>query len=87
MKTFTIKSETSDPKRAVEIVRDLRNKGFTAWIEDENGETVDEQVLQSGDFKPSRPSLRERVEGLLVFVGAAVIGLGTLYLVGLWVDH
>ena len=37
MTTWTIKSQTDDPQLALAIVNDQRNKGYNAWIEDENG--------------------------------------------------
>ena len=37
MPAWIIKTETYDPDRALWIVEDQRNKGFDAWIEDENG--------------------------------------------------
>jgi hypothetical protein len=52
---------------------------------------VPQQPRQLGNIRddPLRlvPTLREKVTGILVFVGAAVAALGTLYLLGLWVDH
>jgi len=46
MPAWIIKTETYDPDRALWIVEDQRNKGFDAWIEDENGAAVDEQSLK-----------------------------------------
>ena len=45
MKAWTIKTQTYDPELAVEIVADERTKGYTAWLEDEEGRTVDEESL------------------------------------------
>jgi hypothetical protein len=87
MSAWIIKSETYDPDRALEIVRDQRSKGYTAWIEDEHGKAVDEESLRTNEAKPTKPTLRERAEGLFVILTAATAALGTLYLVGLWVDH
>jgi len=37
--SVTIKSQTDDPKSALAIVTEQRNRGYTAWIEDENGKS------------------------------------------------
>jgi hypothetical protein len=87
MTTRIIKSETDDPDRALAHVEDQRSKEYTAWIEDEHGKAVDEELLRTNKAVPTKPTLPERAKGLLVFVGAAVAALGTLYLVGWWVDH
>ena len=87
MMMLTIKSQTEDPERALEIVEDRRNRGYDSWIEDESGKIVDERALKNNKFEPTRPTLRERATGLLIFLAAAVVGLGILYGVGLWVDH
>ena len=87
MTMLTIKSQTDDPKRALEIVEDRRNRGYDAWIEDERGKVVDEQALKNNKFERTKPTLRERAMGLLIFLAAAVVGLGILCGVGLWVDH
>ena len=83
---LTIKFQTEDPKRALEIVEDRRNRGYDAWIEDESGKVVDERALKN-KFEPTKPTLRERATGLLIFLATAVVGLGILYGVGLWVDR
>jgi hypothetical protein len=87
MTTWTIKSVTDDPDRALEIVQDQRIKGYTAWIEDENGRDVDEKALKIGKAELGKPTLYERGKGAAYFVAAAVAAFGTLYLLGLWVDH
>ena len=87
MTTWTIKSVTDDPDRALEIVQDHRIKGYTAWIEDENGRDVDEKALKIGKAELAKPPLYERGKGAAYFVAAAVAAFGTLYLLGLWVDH
>ena len=87
MVMLTIKSQTEDPKRALEIVEDRRNRGYGTWIEDERGKIVDEQALKNNKFERTKPTLRERATGLLIFLAAAVVGLGILYGVGLWVDR
>jgi hypothetical protein len=87
MDTWIIKSQTDDPKRALEIVEDQRNRGYNAWIEDESGQAVDEESLKNENVKPIKPTLPEKGRGLLVGLAAAAAALGTLYAVGLWVDH
>jgi hypothetical protein len=63
------------------------DRGYTACIEDEHGRGVDEESLKIGKAEPTKPTLYERVTGALVFMAAAVAAIGTLYLIGLWVDH
>jgi hypothetical protein len=87
MVTWIVKSETDDSERALENVGDQRAKGYTAWIEDEHGKAVDEESLRKNEAVPSKPSVRERLEGLSVVFAAAVAFLGILYAVGWWVDH
>ena len=85
MTTWTIKSETDDPDQALANVEDQRTKGYTAWIEDENGMAVDEQALRNGRVSIKR-TLPERLTGPLVVVASIVAGVVLLYLVGLWVE-
>ena len=85
MTTWTIKSVTDDFDRALEIVHDQRNRGYTAWIEDENGMAVDEQALRNGRVAIKR-TLPERLTGPLVVVASILAGVVLLYLVGLWVE-
>lgn len=98
MTTWIIKSVTVDPVRALEIVQDQRIKGYTAWIEDENGRGVDEEALKIGKTELAKSTLyergnralvfvAERGKGALIFLAAAVAAIGTLYLIGLWIDH
>ena len=87
MRTWIIKSQTDDPKRALEIVEDQRTRGYNSWIEDESGKAVDEESLKNNDVKQTGPTLYERGRGLLVGLTAAAAALGILYAVGLWVDH
>ena len=87
MTTWIIKSETDDPDRALANVEDQRSKGYTAWVEDEHGKAVDEELLRTNKAVPTRPTARERLQGLLVLLASAVVALGALYLLGLWVDH
>ena len=62
-------------------------KGYTAWIEDEHGKAVDEESLRKNEAVPSKPSVRERWQGLLVVFGSAMAALVILYAIGLWVDR
>jgi hypothetical protein len=55
--------DNDDPERALEIVQDQRNRGYTAWIEDEHGLGVDEESLKIGKAEPTKPTLYERVTG------------------------
>ena len=64
MTPWIVKSVTDDPDRALEIVADQRTKGYTAWIEDEHGKAVDEELLGKNEAVPSKPSLRERWQGV-----------------------
>ncbi len=86
MTTWTIKSVTDDPERALEIVQDQRIKGFTAWIESENGAAVDEQSLKMNGRVATKRTLPERLMGPLFVLASIVAGIVILYLVGLWVD-
>jgi hypothetical protein len=86
MATWIVKSETYDSGRALEVVREQRARGYTAWIEDEHGKAVDEESLGMNQAVPSKSSVRERWQGMFVIVASAVAALGTLYLIGLWVD-
>ena len=86
MTTWIIKSETDDPDRALANVEDQRSKGFTAWIDDENGTAIDEQELKMNGGVAIKRTLPERLTGPLVVVASVVAGIVVLYLVGLWVD-
>ena len=85
MPAWIIKSETDDPDRALANV-DQRSKGYTAWIEDENGSAVDEQSLKMNGRVAINRTLAERLTGPLVVVASVVAGVVVFYLVGLWVD-
>jgi len=102
MATWTIKSQTNESDLALKIVEGQRNRGYKAWIEDENGAAVDEQSLKMTKRVATertvpewRAALLERWAALvewraapLLFVFASVAaGFVFLYLVGLWVDH
>ena len=86
MATWIMKSETNDPERALANVEDQRSKGYAAWIEDEYGKAVDEELLRTNKAVPTDPSIRERFAGPLVIGGSVVAGVVVLYLIGLWVD-
>ena len=87
MTTWIIKFATDDPNRALANVEDQRGKGYTPWIEDENGAAVDEQSLKMNGPVETKSTLFERLTGLLVVMASVFAGLCVLYLVGLWVDH
>jgi hypothetical protein len=84
MTTWTIKSRTDDSDLALDILDGLQYKGYSAWIEDENGNAVDEKSLER--TKPIRCTFRERVMGPVVVVASIIAGIIVLVLVGLWVD-
>ena len=86
MTTWTIKSQTDDPQLALAIANDQRNKGYNAWIEDENGAAVDEQALKINEPVVTERTLRDRLLGPLFILASIVVGIFVLYLIGLWVD-
>jgi len=69
MNAWIIKTETYDPKLALEIVADQRTKGYSACIEDEHGKAVDEEAFRMNQTKPTKTTLREKGMGLGVFFG------------------
>jgi hypothetical protein len=75
-----------DPDRALVNVEDQRSKGFTAWIEDENGMAVDEQSLKMNGRVAIKRTVPEQLTGPLVIVASVVAGMVVLYLLGLWVE-
>jgi hypothetical protein len=83
MTTWTIKTETSDLDRAREIATDQRNRGYTAWIEDENGRHVEEGPLKNVQ---ANRSLRQFGIAALFWLGSTMVLIGGLYLIGVWVD-
>jgi hypothetical protein len=87
MPAWIIKSETYDPDQALEIVQDQRTKGYTAWIEDEHGKTVDEELLRTNGRSATKSTLLELLMGPLVVVASAVAGIVVLLLIGLWIDR
>jgi hypothetical protein len=86
MTTWIMKSETDDPDRALANVEDQRSKGYTAWIEDENGKAVDEELLRTNGRAATKRTLTEGLMGPFVLVASVVAGIVVLYLIGLWVD-
>ncbi len=87
MPAWIIKSETYDPDVALEIVTVQRDRGYNAWIEDENGAAVDEQLLKLNGRVEAQRTLLERLRGPAVVMASVFAGFFVLYLVGLWVDH
>ena len=88
MMTWIVKSETDDPELALELVENQRNRGaYTAWIEDESGQPVDEESLKTHKAKQTTPTLKERGIGILVVLAAAAAAIGTLYAIAVWIDH
>jgi hypothetical protein len=61
MTVWTIRTETDDLESVREMVEDQRNRGYNAWIEDENGQRVDEEP-----FKKSGRSLYQKVLGIVI---------------------
>ena len=87
MTTWTIKSQTDDPQLALAIVNDQRNKGYNAWIEDENGAAVDEQSLKMNGLLATKRTLSDRLMGPFLDLACFVAGIFVLYLLGLWVGR
>jgi hypothetical protein len=84
MATWTIRSQTSDFKRPLEMAEDQRNRGYTVWIEDENGGRVDERPLK---HEQTNRSLREIALAALFLLVPITVVIGGLYLIGVWVDR
>jgi hypothetical protein len=82
MPTWTIRTQTSDLRRAFEIAEDQRNRGYEVSIEDENGAPVGETAKN----KQTDRSAREFWIGVLVLLGIITVLIGGLYLMGVWVD-
>ena len=85
MTTWVIVSETDEPDGALAIVRDLRDKGYKAWIEDEIGKPVNEETLRSHSVEPAKS--RDTLIAILIWAAAVVVGFSVLYVLGLWVDR
>ena len=87
MATWRVKSQTNDLANALEILGDWRAKGYTAWIENENGEVLDERSLEDTGIttvKTTRTFL-EWLGGPLFICAFILAGLVVIYFVGLWV--
>jgi len=87
MTTWMVKSLTDDPDSALELVEYQRNRTYTAWIEDERGQPVDEESLKTHKAKQTTPTLKEKGIGILVVLAAAAAAIGTLYAIAVWIDH
>ena len=87
MTTWMVKSLTDDPDLALELVEYQRNRTYTAWIEDERGQPVDEESLKTHKAKQTPTTLKEKGIGILVVLATAAAAIGTLYAIGVWVDH
>jgi len=79
MTTWIIRSETDDPKRALELFEDQRKRGYKVWIEDENGRNVDKQFVKESEVKRKERSRGDFIVGTLIWVVMAEIILGGLY--------
>ena len=87
MNAWIIKTQTYDSEQALQIVEDQRTKGFTAWIEDENGRSVDEQSLKINGRVATKRNLSDRLMGPFLGLACFVAGIFVLYLLGLWVGR
>jgi hypothetical protein len=87
MATWTVKSQTDDLARALEIVGDQRAEGYTVWIENESGEAVDERTLETVKPVATKRIFPEWLEGPLFISAFIILGLIVLYLIGFWVDR
>jgi len=85
--TWIIKFATDDPKRALANFEDQRSKGYTPWIEDENGAAIDEQSLKTNGLVTTKRTLTEGLMGPVFVVAWVAVGVFVLYLIGLWVDR
>jgi hypothetical protein len=66
------------------MAEEQRNRGYTVWIEDENGGRVDERPFK---HEQTNRSFREiGLAVLFLFVPITVV-IGGLYLMGVWVDR
>ena len=69
------------------LVEYQRNRTYTAWIEDERGQPVDEESLKTHKAKQTTPTLKEKGIGILVVLAAAGAAIGALYALSWLVDH
>jgi len=87
MTIWIVKSQTDDPNRALEILKDHRERGYKVWIEDKYGGKVDEEALKKNDIEQANSRRYQMLMAFLIWGIAAVVGIGGLYVLGLWVDH
>ena len=87
MATWTVKSQTDDLARALEIVGDQRAEGYTVWIENESGEVIDERTLETGTPGVKTTRTLEWLGAPLFISAFIILGLIVLYLISLWVDR
>jgi hypothetical protein len=83
MATWTIRTQTSDFKRALEMAEDQQKKGYTVWIEDESSGALTNGL--SGMRRPIALFARSASQPFLS--GAITVGIGGLYLIDVWVDR
>jgi hypothetical protein len=84
MATWIISAQSNDFKRALEMAEDQRKRGYTVWIQDENGGRVDEPSLK---HEQTNRSLREIGVAAFFLLVPIIVGIGGLYLIGVWVDR
>ena len=82
------KIHSDDPKHALELVQYLRTIGYKAWIEDANGNVIEETVLKDAISKCSReqPAPKDRESCSLTISGVLVSPDGPTARVGLTVN-
>jgi len=79
MTSWIVKSQIDDPKHALEIAADQRKRGYTVWIEDENGKGVSEESIERSDVQRAARTPYEIVMGILIWGAAAAVAIGGLY--------
>ena len=87
MATWTVKFQTDDINRALEIVEDQQKKGYKAWIEDQSGRNVDVEPLKEHKVERAKRPAHDATMAILIWGTAAVVGIGGLYALGLWIDR
>ena len=87
MATWIVKCQTDDLSRALEMISDQHNRGYRAWVEDEYGREVDTETFKNINEPPTNSKTHDQLIGLLIWLTAIIVGLGGLYVLGLWVDH
>jgi hypothetical protein len=76
MTTWIVKSELQDLARGRQLVVELQQAGYNAWIEDDTGINVDEV---NETTKKAKRIPYETGMVVLIWGTAAVIGAGLLY--------